>query len=108
MNKALHPRDNVERRYVSRKERGRELASIETVNASIQRLEEYIEIHEVGLITSIRNDTDYTMTNKMTINRKQKWEEKQIYGHFKRQINNSRQPGSGKEKETLKEKHNFS
>ena len=44
MHKALHPRDNVDRLYVSRKEGGRELASIkDTIDALIQRLEDYIE-----------------------------------------------------------------
>ena len=28
------------------------------------------------------------MDNRMTINRKQKWEEKQLYGRFKQLINN--------------------
>ena len=40
------------------------------------------------MITAIRNDTDNTMTNRMTITRKQKWKEKQLYEHFKRLINN--------------------
>ena len=95
MHKALHPRDDVDRLYVSRKEGGRGLASIEdTVDASIQRLEDYIEKHERGLITTIRNDTDNTIDerqqlgNKMTTTRKQKWEGKQLYGRFKRLINN--------------------
>ena len=49
MHKALHPRDDLCRLYVSRKERGRGLASIEdSVDASIQRLEDYIEKHEGG------------------------------------------------------------
>ena len=44
LHKALHPRDDVDRLYVSRKEGGRGLASIEdSVDASIQRLEDYIE-----------------------------------------------------------------
>ena len=44
MQKALHPRDDVDRLYGSRKEGGRGLASIEdTVDASIQQLENYIE-----------------------------------------------------------------
>ena len=44
MHKALHPRDDVDRLYVSRKEGGREIASIEdSVDASIQRLEDYIK-----------------------------------------------------------------
>ena len=89
MHKALHPRDDVERLHVSRKGGGRVLASIEdSVNASIQRLEDYTRKHEGGLITAIRNDIDNTMDNRMTIIRKQKWEEKQLYGRFKRLINN--------------------
>ena len=39
-------------------------------------------------MTTIRNDTDNTMNNRMTITRKQKWEGKQLYGRFKRLINN--------------------
>ena len=89
MHKALHPRDDVDRLYVSRKERGRGLACIEdNVDASIRRLEDYIEKHEEGLITAIRNDSDNTMNNRMTITRKQKWEGKQLYERFKRLINN--------------------
>ena len=62
MHKALHPRDDVDRLYVSRKEGGRGLASIEdTVDASIQRIEDYIEKHERGLITTLRVDTDNTI-----------------------------------------------
>ena len=46
MHKTLHPRVDVDRLYVSRKEGGRGLASIEdSVDASIQRLEDYIEKH---------------------------------------------------------------
>ena len=87
MHKALHPRDDGNRLYVSRKEGGRGLVSIEeSVDASI-RLEDYIEKHEGGLITTLRNDTDNMMDNKMTT-RKQKWEIKQLYGSFKRLINN--------------------
>ena len=83
-----HPRDDIDRLYVSRKEGLRGLATTEdSVDASI-RLEDYIEIHEGGLITAIRNDTNNTMANRMTITRKQKWEEKQLYGRFKRLINN--------------------
>ena len=64
MHKALHPRDDVDRLYVSRKEGGRELARIEdSVDASIQRPEDYIEKHE--LITTIKNDTDNTTDDRM-------------------------------------------
>ena len=75
MHKALQPRDNIDRLYVSRKEGGRGLASIEdSVDASIQRLEDCIEKHGRGLITAIRNDTDNTIDNRIIITRKQKWE----------------------------------
>ena len=73
----------------SRKEGGRGLTSIEdSVDTSIQQLKDYTEKHEGELITAIRNDTDNMMDNRMTITRKQKWEEKQLYGRFKRLINN--------------------
>ena len=89
MYQPLHPRDDVDRLYVSRKEGGRGIASIEdSIDTSIQRLEDYIEKNERGLITPFRNNTDNTIDNRMTITRKQKWEEKQIYGRFKRLINN--------------------
>ena len=89
IHKVLHPRDDVDRLYVSRKEGGRGIASIEdSVDASIQQLEDYIQKHDRGLFTAIRNETDNTMDYKMTITRKQKWEGKQLYGHFKRLINN--------------------
>ena len=89
LHKALHPRDDVDRLYVSRKEGRRGLASIKgSVDTSIQRLEDYIGKHERGLITSIRKNIDNTIDNIMTITRKQKWEEKQLYERFKRLINN--------------------
>ena len=89
MHKALHTRDDVDRLYVSRKEGGRGLASIkDSGDASIQRLKDYIQKHEGGLITATRNETENTMNNRMTITRKQKWEGKQLYGRFKRLINN--------------------
>ena len=65
MHKALHPRDDVDRLYVSRKEGGRRLASIEdSVDASIERLEDYIEKHERGRVTATGNDTDNTNSNR--------------------------------------------
>ena len=89
MHKALHPRDDFDRLYVSRKEGGRGLASIEdNVDASIQRLEDHIVKHERELITTIRNDTDNTIDERVTTTRKQKWEGKQLDGRFKRLINN--------------------
>ena len=87
IHKALHPRDDIDGLYVPRKEGGRGLASIEdSVDTSI-RLEDYIEKHERGLITAIRNNTNNTIHNRITT-WKQKWEGKQHHGYFKRLINN--------------------
>ena len=67
MHKALHPRDDVDRLYVSRKEGRKGVASNEdSVDASIKRLEDYIQKDNGGLITAVRNDTDNTMVNRMT------------------------------------------
>ena len=78
----------MDRLHVSGKEVGGGLDNIkDSVDASIQ-LEDYIEKHEQGLITAIRNNTDNTIDNRMTKTWKQKWEGKQLYGRFKRLINN--------------------
>ena len=84
MNKTLYPRDDVDRLYVSRKEGGRGLCSIvDSVDTSIQRLEDYIEKCGRTLITTTRNNTNNTRINRTAATRKQKWEEKQRYGYFK-------------------------
>ena len=71
--KTLHPNNDIDRLYVSRKEGGRELTSIkDNVNASIQRLEDYILKRGLSLIAATRTNT---RTSEIII-RKQKWEEK--------------------------------
>ena len=77
MLKALHPRDYVDRLYESRKEGRRGLTSIEdSVDASVQQLEDYIEKRGRRLITASRNNNDNTRTNRTEITRKQKRERK--------------------------------
>ena len=72
MHKALHPRDDVYRLYVSRKKGGRRLASIgDSVNALIKRLEDYIDKRGEILITATRNNTDDPRISRMEITRKQ-------------------------------------
>ena len=44
----------------------------DSVDVLIQRLEDCIEKHEGELFTAIRNDTNNTKTNRMTIYRKLK------------------------------------
>ena len=54
MHKAFHPRDDVDRLYVSRKEWVKGLASIEdSVDASIQQVEDYTGKHRGRLIVAI-------------------------------------------------------
>ena len=68
MHKALHPRDDVDRLYVSRKEGARGLASIEgSVEESI-RLEDYIVKSRERQITATSNNTENIRINRMEIN----------------------------------------
>ena len=80
----------MDRAICIKKKKGvRGLGSIEdSVDTSIQRLEDYIEKHERGLITAIKKKTGKTIDNRMTKTRKQKWEGKQLHWRFKRLINN--------------------
>ena len=87
MYKALYPRDDVHRLYLPRNEVGRKLANIEYgADSSIQRFEDYREKYGGRLNTATRNNTDNPNIKKPKITRK-KWEEKQLYGHVKRQTN---------------------
>ena len=73
MYKALYPRDDVNRLYVSRKEVGRGLTSIEdSVDALIQWLKDNIEKRRGRLITATRNNTDNMRIDKTKIGRKTK------------------------------------
>ena len=84
MDKALRSRDDVDRRNVSRKEGGRGLARIaDSVDVSIQWLEDYIEKPKGRPITATRNNTDNTRTNRTEITRKQNGEKNQLYERFK-------------------------
>ena len=73
-----HPKDDVDRLYVSRKEAGRELASIEYSGDASIRLEDYMGRHGRRLITATKNKTDDTKMKSTNISSKQKWEEKQL------------------------------
>ena len=77
--------DDVDRLYVPRKRGGKGLVSIQdSVDASIQRLKDYMNKRGGRLVKITRNNTENTSINKTKIIRKQIWEEKQLYGHFKR------------------------
>ena len=81
----LHPRDDVVRQYVSRREGEKGLASIEdSLDPSTQRLKDYIQNRGGRMITATRNNTKDTRISRPTITRKRKWEEKQLYEHYER------------------------
>ena len=73
MHKELHSRDDVDRLYESRREGGRGIDSTEdSIDASIQQVEYYIEKCGGRLIAATRNNTNDTRTSGTTITRKQK------------------------------------
>ena len=82
MNKALYPRDNLDRLYMTRKG-GRDIASIEhSIDISIRELEECITWNQERLITTTRNNANNIMINRIT--KKKEWEEKQRYWYCKK------------------------
>ena len=67
MHKDLRVKDNLDRQYVSRKEGGRGLASIEdSVDASIRGLEDKTEKSKERLITATRISTNNIMSKLTT------------------------------------------
>ena len=87
--KTLHPRDDIDGLYVSRKKEGRGLTILKnSVDASIHRLQNYMKKPGGRLITATKNNIVNTRINRTTMTRKQKWEEKQLYGRFKRLLSN--------------------
>ena len=74
LHKTLHPRDDVDRLYESRREGGGWLESIEdNVDTTIQRLEKYIQKRGERQIAATRNNITDTRTSWMTITKKQIW-----------------------------------
>ena len=79
MTKVLHPRNDVDRLCVKKRGRKRGLAIIEdSVDTSIQQLEDYIQKRGGRLITATKNNTNDTRISGTTIIRKQ------LNGCFKR------------------------
>ena len=74
--KGLHRSDDIERLYLSRKERESGLASIkDSMDASIQWFEDDTRKTKWLIFTATRNCTETIRINRTTITRKQKWEE---------------------------------
>ena len=65
LHQGLHPRDDINRLYVSRKEGGRGLRSIEdSIDTLIERNEDYIEKCGAWLITATRKNTERQWSTK--------------------------------------------
>ena len=66
---ALHPRDDIDRLYVSRKEGEREFTNIEDcIDASIQRLKKNTKMNKEILITAA-NNSNGNVKNKQKNNK---------------------------------------
>ncbi len=71
--KPNNPKTTLTNKYVSRKEGGRRLASIEdSVDTSIRRLEDNRKKSKEKLITATKSNTINTRINRTTITRKPK------------------------------------
>ena len=65
MLEALHPRDEVDMLYVSRKEDERGLTSTkDSIEASLQQKDDYMKKRGGRMITMTRNDTYNTSINR--------------------------------------------
>ena len=89
---ALHPKSDVDRLYILRKEGGRGLVSIEDcVELAIRGLEVYVHGSEGRLIQAARADKidGLEAASVLKISKKEKrledWEEKVIHGQYLRQ-----------------------
>ena len=91
MHKALHPKSNVDRINLSRKEDGRGLISIEEpTRTAILGLQKYVQENEEKLIIATRTPEDISETAKgfksrRAKERKQDWTDKALHGQFLRQ-----------------------
>ena len=92
MHKALYPKSNVDRLYISRNEGGRGLISVEdTIETSKIGLERHVqESKELLLSAAKRSDMEVKETvkqykNRRAKERKENWKEKVLHGQFIRQ-----------------------
>ena len=91
MHNAHHPKSNVERIYIPRKEGGRGLLNVEdTVNTAILGLEEYVVDSTERILSAARNIEEVTETAKGFKKRKKNerrssWKEKELHGQYLRQ-----------------------
>ena len=92
MHKAFHPRDDVDRLYVGRKDGGRGLISIEEcVENSVLGLRECVENSSERLIRAAKDWYEVSeesvddLKRRRAAERKERWKEKPMHGQFIRQ-----------------------
>ena len=92
MHKAFHPRDDVHRLYVGRKDGGRGLISIEEcVENAVYGLRGYAEKSKEKLLSAANDwheeseETVDDLKKRRAAERQEKWKEKQMHGQFIRQ-----------------------
>ena len=89
---ALHPKSDVDRLYIPRKERGRGLISIEDcVELAIRGIEVYVQGSEERLIQAARGDKIHGLEAASVLKRSKKekrleaWEKKVLNSEYLRQ-----------------------
>ena len=89
MRNGQHPRSDVGRMYIPRKEGGRGLTSVNLARIDLER---YIKENKEQLIIAARGDTENTdidteneFKRRTRHERKTEWKEKMLYGQFLRQ-----------------------
>ena len=93
MHNGLHPRSNVDRLYIPRREGGRGLMSVEDiVNLATIGLKRYVKESKEKLLVAARGDTENEeleteneFKRKSRQERKANWKEKVMHGQFLRQ-----------------------
>ena len=93
MHNGLHPRSNVDRMYIPRKDGGRGLMRVEdTVTLAKIGLERYVKESKERLIIAARGDNENTeidtgneFKRRIRQERKTRWKEKTLHGQFHRQ-----------------------
>ena len=92
MHKALHPKSNVDRLYISRNEGGRGLISIEdTIETSKIGLERHVQESKERLLSAAKRshmevkETVKQYKDRRAKERKENWKEKVLHGQFIRQ-----------------------
>ena len=93
MHNALHPKSNVDRLYLPRKDGGRGLLGVEdTVHIASASLQRYVKCSTERLLSSLAtlegdeiNEPEVDLKKQKRMEREESWKEKALHGQFLRQ-----------------------